>query len=165
MSTPKFSLEDEIFAWRSIQHSPQVSATWEKVNGSAGKLWLKCKLPPQGNAKTEFRAEFKVSLRGRILAALRSDEAIVYSGNAVSLESHFLYSPLNDDAGMERGWVISMHEDAQVELEYIYRPDVKEQPTLALQQPEAPKPLVFTSSGWLSETIDPAILAPVRKPL
>ena len=165
VSTPKFSLEDEIFAWRSIQHSPQVSATWEKVNGSAGKLWLKCKLPPQGNAKTEFRAEFKVSLRGRILAALRSDEAIVYSGNAVSLESHFLYSPLNDDAGMERGWVISMHEDAQVELEYIYRPDVKEQPTLALQQPEAPKPLVFTSSGWLSETIDPAILAPVRKPL
>ena len=69
------------------------------------------------------------------------------------------------DAGVGRGWVITMHEDAKVEFEYLYRPDVKEQPTLALQQPEAPKPLVFTSSGWFSETIDESLLTPVRKPL
>lgn len=164
-ATPKFSLENEISAWRSIQYSPQISATWEKVNDSAGKLWLKCTLPPQNSVKTDFFAEFKVILKGRALTALRSDEVIAYSGDAVSLESHFFYSSLADEAGVERGWVITMHEDAQVELEYLYRPDVKEQPTLALQQPEAPKPLVFTSSGWFSETIDESMLAPVRKPL
>jgi hypothetical protein len=57
-----------------------------------------------------------------------------------------------------------MHEDAQVELEYLYRPDITSQPTLALEQPSAPRPLIFKSSGWFSETIDPEILAPVRKP-
>ena len=104
-------------------------------------------------------------MRGKTLTALRSDEAIAYSGDAVGLDSHFLYSTLADDAGVERGWIITMHEDAQVELEYLYRPEVTEQPTLALQQPDAPKPLVFRSSGWFSETIDESILAPVRKPL
>ena len=164
-SIPKFSLESEISAWRSIQYSPQVSATWEKVNNSAGKLWLKCTLPIQDSARSEFLAEFKVFLRGKTLTALRADEVIAYSGDAVGLDSHFLYSPLADDAGVERGWIITMHEDAQVELEYLYRPEVTEQPTLALQQPDAPKPLVFRSSGWFSETIDESILAPVRKPL
>lgn len=164
-SIPKFSLENEISAWRSIQYSPQVSARWEKVNDAAGKLWLKCTLPPQNSVKTEFFAEFKVILKSRALAALKSDEVIAYSGEAVSLETHFFYSPLVDGSGVEKGWVITMHEDAKVELEYLYRPDVKEQPTLALQQPEAPKPLVFTSSGWFSETIDESLLTPVRKPL
>lgn len=165
VSTPRFSLEDEISAWRSIQYSPQVSATWEKVNNSAGKLSLKCTFPHQHTVRAEFRAEFQVRLKGRVLTALRSDEVIAYSGDAVSLDSHFFYASLADDAGLERGWVITMHEDAQVELEYLYRPDVTEQPTLCLQQPEAPNPLVFTSSGWFSETIDQALLSPVRKPL
>lgn len=165
VSTPRFSLEDEISAWRSIQYSPQVSATWEKVNNSAGKLSLKCTLPHQHTVRAEFRAEFQVRLKGRVLTALRSDEVIAYSGDEVSLDSHFFYASLADDAGLERGWVITMHEDAQVELEYLYRPDVTEQPALCLQQPEAPNPLVFTSSGWFSETIDQALLSPVRKPL
>ena len=114
--------------------------------------------------ETEFFAEFKVILKGRALTALSSDEVIAYSGDAVSLGNHFFYSPLADGSGVEKGWVITMHEDAQVELEYLYRPDVRDQPTLALQQPEAPKPLVFKSSGWFSETIDKELLMPVRKP-
>ncbi|MDG9881882.1 hypothetical protein N7650_03435 [Pseudomonas sp. GD04058] len=164
-STPKFSLENEMSAWRSVQYSPQISAAWEQVHGSAGKLRLNCILPLQDHLKTDFRADLNVRLNGKTLSGLRSDEVIAYSGNAVSLDTHFLYSSLTDDLGVDRGWIITMHEDAQVELEYLYRPDVKAQPTLFLQQPGAPEPLLFKSSGWFSETIDPAMLAPVRKPL
>lgn len=82
----------------------------------------------------------------------------------MSLKSHFLFEQIVDTAGRERGWNITMHEDAQVELEYLYRPDVESNPTLALQQADAPNPLIFTSSGWLSEIIDSEKLALVRKP-
>lgn len=164
-TTPMFSIEGEMASWRSLQYSPQITAAWERINERAGRLELCCTLPFQVMGKGEFKANLKVLLNGKLLSSLPFDEAIVYSGDSVSLDTHFLVSVLKDDKGLERGWVLTMHEDAQVELEYLYRPDIESQPTLALEQPGAPAPLVFTSSGWFSETIDPAKLAPVRKPI
>ena len=57
-----------------------------------------------------------------------------------------------------------MHEDAKVELTYLYRPDTQNLPSIVLEQPGAPEPLVFTSSGFFSDSIDPAKLAPVKAP-
>lgn len=164
-TNPMFSNEGEIAAWRSLQYSPQVSAVWESINGAAGRLELRCVLPFVAMGEAEFLADFKVRLNGKLLSSLPFDEAVAYSGSSFGLETHFLVSTIMDDAGVARGWIITMHESAQVELEYLYRPDIKSQPTFALQQPDAPSPLVFTSSGWFSETIDPAKLAPVRKPI
>lgn len=163
-TTPMFSIESEMASWRSLQYSPQITAVWEKTNGVAGRLELRCFLPFQEMGKGEFKADLKVRLNEKLLSSLSFEEAIVFSGDAVSLNTHFLVSILTDDTGVGRGWVLNMHEDAKVELEYLYRPDVEFQPTLALEQPGAPTPLVFTSSGWFSETIEPAKLAPVRKP-
>ncbi|MNT36063.1 hypothetical protein D3C72_1721230 [compost metagenome] len=66
--------------------------------------------------------------------------------------------------GKECGWSIQMHEDTKVALEYLYIPHPEQQPGLALPQPDAPDPLVFTSSGWLSDPIDLAKLEPVGAP-
>jgi len=57
-----------------------------------------------------------------------------------------------------------MHEDAKVESEYLFFPDPEQQPRLALQQPDAPAPLVFSSQGWFSDQIDAAKLEPVKEP-
>jgi hypothetical protein len=57
-----------------------------------------------------------------------------------------------------------MHEDTEVALEYLYFPDPEQQPGLALLQPHAPTPLVFTSRGWFSDPIVSAKLEPVGAP-
>ncbi|WP_156441321.1 MULTISPECIES: hypothetical protein [unclassified Burkholderia] len=69
-----------------------------------------------------------------------------------------------DHISNECGWTIQMHEDATVELEYLYIPDPETQPGLAIDQPGAPTPLVFTSVGLFRAPIDDSKLEPVKEP-
>lgn len=162
--TPKFSLLEEMKAWHSIQYSPQISVKWEKAHGSVGTLRLRCTRPSSVYGVEDFRSILQVSLNGKNLVQLRAEEVLAKPGLEINLDTHYVIAPLTDGWGVESGWRIAMHEDAQVKLEYLYRPDVESRPTLALQQPDAPEPLVFTSSGWFSDSIDPTKLVPVRKP-
>lgn len=66
--------------------------------------------------------------------------------------------------GAQRSWTIRMHKDAQVAVEYLYQPNPQEQPDLALVQPSAPAPWIFTSGGWFSGPIDEKKLAPLEAP-
>ena len=68
------------------------------------------------------------------------------------------------ESGVHHSWTITMHKDAQVAVEYLYQPNPQEQPDLALTQPEAPTPLIFTADGWFSGPIDEKKLAPVEAP-
>ncbi|WP_155888017.1 toxin VasX [Cupriavidus sp. WS] len=162
--TPRYSLPGEMTAWHSLLYSPQISAKWEQAHGSVGTLRLRCTLPSSVFGRTDFRTILQVRLKGKTLSQFRAEDALAKPGTEINLDTHYVIAPLTDGVGVERGWRIGMHEDAQVELQYLYRPDVESRPTLALEQPDAPNPLVFTSSGWFSKTIDPAKLSPVTKP-
>lgn len=59
-------------------------------------------------------------------------------------------------------WQITMREDTEILLDYCYRPDVVDQPSLALFPQH--EPLVFTRGTWLKDPIDDALIAPVREP-
>ncbi|NBA94911.1 toxin VasX [Pseudomonas sp. R5(2019)] len=59
-------------------------------------------------------------------------------------------------------WRINMRADAQVHLDYCYRPHPEEQPTLALMPQKAP--LVFTRGTWITDPIDSDMLEPVMEP-
>ena len=61
-------------------------------------------------------------------------------------------------------WTITLHKDAQLAVEYLYQPNPQEQSNLALTQPGAPAPLIFTAGGWFSGPIDERKLAPVEAP-
>jgi hypothetical protein len=83
--------------------------------------------------------------------------------NPVDYRRQYLIS-LGSTQGTERSWTISMHEDAQVTVEYLYQPDPSDQPNLALTQPGAPEPLLFTAGDWFNDPIDKNKVAPVEPP-
>lgn len=161
--TPRYSLAQELEAWHSLQYSPQIGAVWEPEHGIAGILRLRCTVAA-GYAADDLQTDLRVVLRGQPLERIDANSALTRPGALINLESHYIIGPLTDGVGMERGWRIAMHKDAQVELKYFFRPDPQKLPTIGVEQPGAPEPLVFTSSGWLSPTIDPAKLTPVRPP-
>ncbi len=103
----------------------------------------------------------QVSLHGQTLAPVEGP--IVYATGTQPIDYRRQYLVTRGAAlGVQRGWTLSLHEDAQVAVEYLYQPNPNEQPDLALTQPDAPAPLIFTSSGWFSGPIDEKKLAPVR---
>lgn len=57
---------------------------------------------------------------------------------------------------------IIMRADAQVELDYCYRPDQVQQPDLAMLPQR--QPLVFTRGTWFTNPIDTGLLEPVQEP-
>ncbi|KVF78514.1 hypothetical protein WS75_02140 [Burkholderia sp. FL-7-2-10-S1-D7] len=161
--TPRYSLAQELEAWHSLQYSPQISAVWDPEHGIAGILRLRFTVAAT-YAMNDLQIDLRVLLRGRPLEKIDANSALTRPGALINLESHYIIEPLTDGVGMERGWRIAMHKDAQVELKYFFRPDPQKLPRIGVEQPGAPEPLVFTSSGWLSPTIDPAKLTPVRPP-
>jgi len=66
------------------------------------------------------------------------------------------------DGTRQLTWRITMREDTEVMLDYCYRPDIVNQPSLALFPRQ--EPLVFTRGTWLTDPIDEKLLAPVREP-
>jgi len=66
------------------------------------------------------------------------------------------------DGTRQLSWQIIMREDTEVMLDYCYRPDIVNQPSVALFPQQ--EPLVFTRGTWLTDPIDEALVAPVREP-
>lgn len=163
VATPRFTLAQELHAWHSLHFSPRITPHWQSLRGVAGNLRLSCTLP-ETSGQDDFRSKLKVTLYGMPLEAVDTSTAFCTPGACVDLNRQYVIGPLNNGPGPERGWRISMHEDAKVELTYLYRPDTQNLPSIGLEQPGAPEPLVFTSSGLFSDSIDPAKLAPVKAP-
>jgi hypothetical protein len=160
----KYTYPEEIAAWHSLQYSPQISAKWKAAHRSAGTLRLRCTLPIELYRRSDFHTILRVRLKGKELIKISAEAAMATPGLTINLDTHCIIGSLTTELGVERGWHIVMHQDASVELQYLYRPDVDLQPSLAVEQPGSPEPLTFTSSGWFTETIDPAKLNPVRAP-
>ncbi|KNE23794.1 toxin VasX [Achromobacter spanius] len=163
VATPRFTLAQELHAWHSLHFSPRITPQWQSLRGVAGTLRISCTLP-ETSGQDDFQAKLKVTLYGMPLEAVDTSTAFCTPGACVDLSRQYVIGPLNNGPGAERGWRISMHEDAKVELTYLYRPDTQNLPSIGLEQPGAPEPLVFTSSGFFSDSIDPAKLAPVKAP-
>ncbi|MEN5163658.1 toxin VasX [Achromobacter kerstersii] len=161
--TPRFTLAQELDAWHSLHFSPLITPEWQALRGIAGTLRLRCTLPEVAG-QDDFQSKLHVTLYGKDLERVDDTIASCTPDARVDLNTQYVIGPLTDDKGAECGWRIGMHEDAKVKLEYLYRPDPKELPTIGLEQPGAPEPLVFTSSSFFFDSIDPAKLAPVRAP-
>jgi len=163
VATPRYTLAQELHAWHSLHFSPRITPHWQSLRGVAGNLRLSCMLP-ETSGQDDFQSKLKVTLYGMPLETVDTSTAFCTLGACVDLNRQYVIGPLNNGPGPERGWRISMHEDAKVELTYLYRPDTQNLPSIGLEQPGAPEPLVFTSSGFFSDSIDPAKLAPVKAP-
>jgi hypothetical protein len=161
--TPRFTLAQELDAWHSLHFTPRITPQWQALRGIAGTLSLRCTLPEVAG-QDDFQSKLHVTLYGKGLERVDDTIAFCTPGACVDLNTQYVIGPLTDDKGAECGWRIGMHEDAKVKLEYLYRPDPETMPTIGLEQPGAPEPLVFTSSSFLFDSIDPAKLAPVRAP-
>ncbi|RQT67255.1 hypothetical protein DF043_03645 [Burkholderia cepacia] len=59
-------------------------------------------------------------------------------------------------------WRITMRADTEVMLDYCYRPDARNQPSLVLLPQR--EPLVFTRGTWFTDPIDDELIAPVKDP-
>ncbi|KWB28990.1 hypothetical protein WL34_32390 [Burkholderia cepacia] len=59
-------------------------------------------------------------------------------------------------------WRITMRADTEVMLDYCYRPDARNQPSLVLLPQR--EPLVFTRGTWFTDSIDDELIAPVKDP-
>jgi len=66
------------------------------------------------------------------------------------------------DGTRQLSWRITMREDTEVMLDYCYRPDIVNQPSLAFFPLR--EPLVFTRGTWLTDSIDEKLVAPVQEP-
>ncbi|SAK83807.1 hypothetical protein AWB80_05550 [Caballeronia pedi] len=154
-----FSLSQEMEAWHSLHFRPQITTKWEAAYGNSGTLRLRCTLPGDGNG--DFRAVLRASLHGQPLQRVDAETAGKATGAFnLNLDKQFVVGRLSSDYGAERGWQIGMHHEAQVEVSYLYRPDPQKMPDLGLEQPDMPKPLIFTRDG----AADESRLAPVRAP-
>ncbi|CAN7716892.1 hypothetical protein [Caballeronia sp. LjRoot31] len=130
------------------------------ADGHAGTLRLRCTLPGDGGG--DFSAKLSITLRGQRLQNVDAATAThTRGGFNLNLDSQCVVGRLSSDYGVERGWEIAMHEDAQAEVIYLYRPDPGRMPDIALEQPDAPKPLVFTREG----ATESDRVAPMRVPV
>ena len=159
----RYTAAEETANWERLQYSPQVSAVWEKTDAISGMMRLHCLLPISF-PHDEFHSRMRVVLHGKVLPQVRVEDVLARPDGKVHLDAECVVGQLASGVEPERGWRIVMHKDARVELEYLYRPDVTSHPTLALEQPDAPTPLVFTASDWFSPTTDVDRLATVKPP-
>jgi len=160
-----FTNREELDAVHSLYYRPRLTPEWDKSFGySVGTLRISCQLPGINDMPGErFQTKLAFTLEGSKLAPVNGPIAYATGTSPIDYRRECLVTPLGG-TGRECGWAIQMHEDAEVTLEYLYFPDPEQQPGLALLQPEAPTPLVFTSSGWITDSINSAKLEPVRAP-
>jgi hypothetical protein len=160
-----YNNREELDAVHSLYYRPRLTPEWDKAPGySVGTLRISCQLPGTNDVPGDkFQTRLAFSLRGNKLS--RVNGPIIHSAESspIDYRRECLVTPLGG-TGKECGWSIQMHEDAKVDLEYLYFPDPEQQPGLALLQPDAPTPLVFTSGGWFTDPIDSSKLEPVGAP-
>lgn len=160
-----YSNREELNAVHSLYSRPRLTPEWTKASGYAvGSLRISCQIPEMYDYPGEgFQARLSLTLRGKELSQVVGPIAYAPGTNPVDYERECVIGRLGA-AGNECGWMIFMHEDAKVALEYLYFPNPDKHPGLALRQPDAPEPLVFTSGGWFTDLIDPSKLDPVGPP-
>ena len=165
VNSRRYTNQEELDAVHNLYYRPRLTVEWNKAAGySVGTLRISCQLPETNNVpRDKFQARVAFSLQDKRLSRVNGPIAHAPASNPLDYRRECMVTPL---AGTETefGWSIQMHEDAQVELEYLYFPDPDQQPGLALQQPDAPTPLIFTSGGWFIDPIDPSKLEPVAGP-
>lgn len=110
-----------------------------------------------------FQTKLVFSLSGIKLSPVHGPIILARGSSAIDYRRECLVTSLGS-TGNECGWAIQMHKDTKVELQYLYFPDPDEHPDLTLRQPDAPAPMVFTSSGWFHNSIDLAKLEPIGAP-
>jgi len=165
VNSPRYSNQEELDAVHGLLYRPRFSAEWDKASGYAvGQLRISCQLPETNDIPGEkFQTKLAFTLNGSRLAPVEGPIAYAPGTIPVDYRHECLVTRLGA-RGSECGWSIQMHEDAKVELEYLYFPDPDSRPDIALRQPNAPKPLQFSSGGWLSDPISSALLEPVQRP-
>jgi hypothetical protein len=167
----RYDLNQELEAWYALHFRPRLTPKWEasgetmfsRFFSNAGTLRLRCTLP-NTSANEHFDSKLRVTLRGKTLPPIDPQVLKSQGSFMLNLDENCFISPLTNNQGVERGWAIAMHEDAAVELEYLYQPDRLSMPEVALLQQGAPRPLVFTSGSLFSDPIDMDKVTPVEAP-
>ncbi|MFE0502020.1 toxin VasX [Lysobacter soli] len=157
-----YTLEKELEAYHSLLYRPRLSATWTSFRSDIGMLNIGCELPGDSMG-ARFAHALRVSLNGQSLGIVEGP--IVYAAGTQPVDYRRQCLVVRSGVfGHEHGWSITMHEDALVDLEFLYQPYPNEQPELGFTQPGFPKLLRFVSGGWFSEPVDEEALAPVGAP-
>jgi len=161
----RYSNQEELDAFHGLCHRPRMSCDWAQRTGySVGNLRISCQLPGMHDMPEEnFQARLAFTLHGKKLTPIRGPIAHAAGRNPIDYRQECLVTRLGA-SGEECGWAIQMHEKTKVALEYLYFPDPESEPSLALRQPKAPTPLVFSAGGWFTDPIDSAHLDPVWGP-
>ncbi|KXJ66953.1 hypothetical protein AXY46_08210 [Achromobacter xylosoxidans] len=156
---------EELDAVHSFYYRPRLTPKWHGASSfPVGNLRISCELPGTTDIPTDsFQTKMTFMLRGQQLSQIVGPVIHSIGTNPVDYQRECLVTPLGS-TGRECGWSILMHKDARVLFEYLYFPDPDGQPGIALQQPDAPMPMIFSSSGWFTDSIDSAKLEPVRAP-
>ncbi|WP_146040505.1 toxin VasX [Pseudomonas sp. GW456-12-1-14-TSB6] len=158
-----FTQHQELEAFYSLIYRPRLSAKWDQRRlSNTGTLTIRC-IFPSFKGGERFAWSISVTLNGRKLTGIEGPINHATGSQPLNYEHQYLIRR-NKQMEPESDWTISMHEDAKVSLEYLYQPNPQEQPTLKLTQSTSPTPLIFTASGWFSETIDDKQIAPVSPP-
>lgn len=159
----RYTHKQELEAFYNLLYRPRLSAQWDQSFGyDVGTLTISCLLPNSMMGE-RFAWDMRITLDGQRLSAVEGPIMHASGTHPIDYRRQYLITR-GPTLGAERGWTISMHEDAQVAVEYLYQPNPQEQPDLALSQPGAPEPLIFTAGGWFSDPIDENKVAPVEAP-
>ena len=165
ISDRHYDNREELDAVHSFYYRPRLTPEWHAASSfPVGNLRISCELPGITDIPADsFQTKMTFMLRGNQLSQIIGPVVHSIGTNPVDYYRECLVTPLGS-TGSECGWSILMHKDTRVLLEYLYFPDPDEQPGTALQQLDAPMPMIFSSSGWFKNSIDPAKLEPVRAP-
>ena len=110
-----------------------------------------------------FEYSLKASRNGKSLHMVRGPIATEPGYRfPYDTECMFIGKDFMHDGTRQLSWQISMREDTEIMLNYCYRPDIVNQPSLALFPQQ--EPLVFTRGTWCTDPIDEALIAPVTEP-
>ncbi|MCP2514125.1 hypothetical protein M5J07_04185 [Achromobacter mucicolens] len=160
-----YSNHEELDAVHSLYYRPRLTPAWNNSpHHSVGNLRISCQIPGISDMPTErFQTKLVFSLSGIKLSPVHGPIILARGSSAIDYRRECLVTSLGS-TGNECGWAIQMHKDTKVELQYLYFPDPDGHPDLMLRQPDAPAPMVFTSSGWFHNSINPAKLEPIGAP-
>jgi len=160
-----YANDEELDAVHGLYYRPRLTPAWNNAPGhSVGNLRISCQIPGISDLPAErFQIKLVFSLNGNRLSPVHGPIILARGASAIDYRRECLVTSLGS-TGNECGWAIQMHKDTKVALQYLYLPDPDKHPDLTLRQPDAPAPMVFTSSGWLHDSIDPTKLEPLGAP-
>ncbi|WP_291382634.1 MULTISPECIES: toxin VasX [Achromobacter] len=165
ISDRHYNNREELDAVHSFYYRPRLTPEWHAASSfPVGNLRISCELPGITDIPADnFQTKMTFMLRGKQLSQVVGPAIHSIGTHPVDYHRECLVTPLGS-TGRECGWSILMHKDTRVLFEYLYFPDPDDHPGTALQQPDAPTPMIFSSSGWFTDSIDSTKLEPVRAP-